>query len=64
MGNASLMHRGAAIMGGLMLLSAFWHARRPMGRLMRLAIPLVMGMVWVLPAQFPSFPNEIEQPVD
>ncbi|MBK8091058.1 MAG: hypothetical protein IPK32_03415 [Verrucomicrobiaceae bacterium] len=62
--DSSLTLRSSAIAGVLVLLFAFLHSRRPIGRLMRLAVPVVMGMIWTLPAMFPSFPSAIEAAQD
>jgi len=58
--DSSLMLSCGACAGLVMLLMAFWHARRPMGRFLRLALPVVMGMMWMLPAMFPAFPSALE----
>ncbi|MFM2167591.1 MAG: hypothetical protein RIS79_1962, partial [Verrucomicrobiota bacterium] len=62
--NASLMHRAAACVGVLMLLLAFWHSRRPLGRTLRLVAPVVMCLLWMNLGMVPEFPNATEAPVD
>lgn len=62
--NASLMHRAAACVGVLMLLLAFWHSRRPLGRILRLVAPVVMCLLWMNLGMVPEFPNATEAPVD
>jgi hypothetical protein len=62
--DSGLMLRCGACTGVLMLGLAAFHAHRPMGRLLRLALPVVMGMLWTLPAMFPAFPSAIEAAKD